>query len=79
MTKIEYRVRPITRYIVTRHVSTEHTGANTQHGVFDNGETAYHVAYALCRAEHEKSGEPVESTNFIYPGIPDGVNVAPLG
>lgn len=82
--KVEYRVRPITRYIVTRFEREESpdsvnctAGASTQHGVFDSGEVAYQVAYALCRHEHEKSGEPLDSRNFKYPSIPDGVSIPP--
>lgn len=81
---IEYRVRPITRYIVTRFEgytddrTTESAGRSTQHGTFENGETAYHVAYALCRAEHEKAGTPPDDPAFQYPPIPDGVTVQPI-
>jgi hypothetical protein len=77
MTKIEYRVRPVTRYIVTRFESGDTHVGSTQHGEFDNGEIAYHVAYALCRAEHEKAGTPPGDENFQYPRIPDGVSVDP--
>ena len=81
--KVEYRVRPVTRYIVTRYDEQRDddartaSGGSTQCGTFENGETAYHVAYALCRQEHHASGEPIDSENFIYPDIPDGVNVPP--
>lgn len=82
--KVEYRVRPITRYIVTRFeevagdaVSPSAMCGSSAHGTFENGETAYQVAYALCRKEHDDSGQPVDSVNFIYPAIPDGVSVAP--
>ena len=76
---VEYRVRPITRYIVTRYEATDQSGSSTQHGTFEDGETAYHVAYALCRAEHDKSGEPVDSQKFIYPKMPTGVDISPDG
>ena len=82
--KVEYKVRPVTRYIVTRFECQESAdgnsgsaGMSTQHGVFDNGSTAYQVAYALCRREHELSGEPIDSTNYKYPNIPEGVSVHP--
>lgn len=83
--KVEYRVRPITRWIVTRFYEDGGDGqspvaaGSSQHGTFDNGETAYHVAYALCRAEHERAGTPPGDMNFIYPDIPDGVIVQPIG
>ena len=76
---VEYRVRPITRYIITRYEATEQSRTSTQHGQFEDGATAYHVAYALCRAEHDRSGEPEGSMNFVYPAIPAGVDVPPLG
>lgn len=77
---IEYRVREIKRYIVTRFDGgSEDVPAQscTQIGEYASGETAYQVGYAMCRQEHIKSGEPVGSINFIYPNIPDGVSVSP--
>ena len=74
---IEYRVKPITRFIVTRFEEKDDGGAATQIGTYDNGATAYEVGYALCRLEHIKSGEPEASINFVYPGIPQGVSVDP--
>ena len=79
--KVEYRVRSVTKYIVTRYEESGNAdglavcAGSTQHGTFENGETAYHVARALCRQEHVASGEPVGSMNFIYPNIPDGVSI----
>lgn len=82
--KVEYRVRPVIRYIVTRYhegvVEFEgkepcQTAGLETRGEYDNGEVAYQVAYALCKAEHDKSGEPIGSENFIYPSIPEGVTV----
>jgi hypothetical protein len=74
---VEFRVKEIKRYIVTRHEDNGTTGGTTQIGEYASGETAYQVGYAMCRHEHNASGEPVESMNFIYPSIPDGVSVAP--
>ncbi|MGB1390300.1 MAG: hypothetical protein ACPG61_15590 [Paracoccaceae bacterium] len=76
-TQVEYRVRPVTKYIVTRFEQGDDTGAVETRGQYENGEVAYQVAYALCKAEHDKSGEPIESMNFIYPKIPDGVSIPP--
>jgi len=73
---IEYKVRPVTRYVVTRFEGQTSNAdgsckcGSSTHGEFDNSETAYAVAYALCRLEHEKSGEPLDSMNFIYPTDP---------
>ena len=75
--KVEYRVKPVTRYIVTRFHADGTTGAVEQRGEYENGEVAYEVAYALCKAEHDASGQPVESVNFVYPRIPDGVSIPP--
>ena len=72
---VEFKVRKVTKYIVTRYESDGRTGSSTQHGTHDSGETAYHVAYALCKAEHDRSGEPVGSMNFIYPDMPES-NIA---
>lgn len=77
MKKVEYKVRPITRYVITRYEEIGNAGRSEQRGVYDNGEIAYQVAYALCKMEHDQSGEPVGSTNFIYPSIPEGVSVMP--
>lgn len=74
---VEYKVRAVTRYIVTRYENNGNIGGSTQHGTFDSGETAYQVAYALCRKDHVDSGEPVESVNFVYPEIPNGVSISP--
>lgn len=85
ITKVEYRIREVKRYVVTRYEwetdgasGTNPQGRSTQHGTFDNGEVAYQVAYALCRQEHHLSGEPIDSMNFKYPEIPDGVSIPPL-
>ena len=64
---VEYRVRKITRYVVTRFESTEHTGSTSTKGEYENFDVAYQVAYALCKAEHDVSGEEPGSMNFIYP------------
>lgn len=73
-TKVEYRVRPITRYVVTRHFSQDdgpnQAGGSETRGIFDNDITAYEVAYALCKAEHDMSGLPAGDEGFIYPETP---------
>lgn len=75
MLKIEYRVRPITRYIVTRYERQDHengkcSGSSSGHGEFDNEETAYQVAYALARAEHDRLGWPIGDERIQYPRHP---------
>ena len=67
--KVEYRVRPVTRYVVTRwhQADNGHTGGCESRGEFDNAETAYAVAYALCKHEHDSAGTPLGDENFKYP------------
>lgn len=74
---IEYRVRPVTRYIVTRFWNEDGVvGGSSQHGEFDNHTTAYAVAYALCKQEHERLGWPLDDERIKYPEInPPGVEV----
>jgi hypothetical protein len=64
---IEYKVRPVTRYVVTRYEQRGAAGGSEQQGEFDNAETAHAVAYALCRAEHERLGWPVGDERIQYP------------
>lgn len=73
-TVIEYRVKPVTRFIVTRCSREESpcrsmgtAGRVETRGEFDNAETAQAIAYALCKLEHDLSGEEPGSMNFIYP------------
>ena len=57
---IEYRVRPVTRYIVTRHYSDSspwgESGGCEERGEFDNLSIAETVAKALGRQEAETDG-----------------------
>ena len=70
---IEYRVRTVPRFIVTRYASvhygdgSESDNGSTQHGEFDNSETAYAVGYALCKAEHDRLGWPPGDERIQYP------------
>lgn len=73
LTKIEYRVRPVTRYVVTRYCersddSGEPVCASSEaRGEFDNADRAHDVAYALCRSEHEQLGWPAGDERILYP------------
>lgn len=62
--KIEYRVRPVTRYIVTRY---EEPGGSSFKGEFGSYEAAYAVGYALCKDEHERLGWPIADERIRYP------------
>ncbi len=67
-TEIEYRVIPVTRYTITRYSESLNgsAGVSTK-GEYPNEEVAYEVAYALCKAEHERLGLPVGSDLVKYP------------
>jgi hypothetical protein len=75
MDKIEYRVRPVTRYMVTRYheeklgegAAATSSGGVATRGEYDNEDVAYAVAYALCRAEHERLGWPPGDERIQYP------------
>ena len=73
---IEYRVRPVTRYFVTRYHEHGPMAGSTSHGEFDNADTAYHVAYALAKAEHGQLGWPIGDERLQYPLHPLSLEVA---
>lgn len=71
MEKIEYRVRPVTRFVVTRfHQMTtdkgDSAGCETR-GEFDNFDTAHAVAYALADADTKRLGLPPGDESVTYP------------
>lgn len=70
--KVEYRVREVTRYFITRQFESEGglTGGNEQKGEYDNFEVAYEVATALCKAEHERLGYSLADERIKYPTRP---------
>lgn len=73
-TTIEYRVRPVTRYIITRYEQFPDDGPQPgprQLGEYDNDTVAYEVAYALCKAEHERLGLPIGDERIQYPERPE--------
>ncbi len=65
----EFRVRPVVRYIVTSFNRSEdgRSQDGRSHGEFENADTAYQVAYALCRQEHERLGFPPGDMRIQYP------------
>jgi hypothetical protein len=67
--KIEYKVRPITRYVVTRYEQSDcgRVGNSTTKGEYDNANVAHEVAYALCSAEHEALGWDIADERIQYP------------
>lgn len=70
MELIEYRVRPVMRYVVTRYEEGMSEAARcsvSTVGEFDNPASAEAVGYALCKAEHERLGWPLDDSRIIYP------------
>lgn len=70
MEKIEYRVRPVTRYIVTRFHEGEYCRGVSTIGEYDNADVAYQVGYACCKAEHDRLGWPADDMRIQYPRKP---------
>ena len=70
---IEYKVRPVIRWAVTRYHSYEILngkggGAGSDgKGEFDRFETAKDVGYALCSQEHQALGWPPADNRIRYP------------
>lgn len=60
---IEYKVRPVTRYIVTRHESGKaasgYFGSSTQIGEYPNGSSADVVADALVALDKSKGVDSI--------------------
>ena len=87
--KVEYRVRPVTRYIVTRYfegmpvenepgnLSKKTATGSEFKGVFDSYDIAYQVGYALAKEEHARLGYPVGDERIKYPDI-DGNHATQL-
>jgi len=76
MTKtIEYRVRTLERFLVTRFEREDdgpkQGAGSSQVGIYENGQTAYEVAYALARAEAERQGWSPFDERIIYPQHPN--------
>lgn len=68
MQKIEYRVRPVTRYVVTRyHQDRANGGAVETCGEFENEDKAYEVGAALAFKEREDLGWPPGDERMIFP------------
>lgn len=81
MEKIEYRVRPVTRFVVTRYEESAagDVGGSRVLGEYDNRDVAQEVGYALCKAEHERLGYAPGDTRIIYPQMaPTGETVGPV-
>lgn len=80
MENIEYRLRPVTRYVITRYEDQgdKGTAAIRTIGEYDNHDIAYEVGYALCKAEHEKLGLAPGDTRILYPQAMQPIGAEPL-
>lgn len=73
---IEYRVKRVERFIVTRHESKsgpegDSAGSTRQiGGEHDNADVAYEVGYALARQEAENLGYAPGDDRMQYPRHP---------
>ncbi len=77
VTQIEYRVREVRRFIVTkfetRVTEKDHpAGPMTMSGSTNIGEhasadMAYEIAYALCKADHDTLGWDIADPRIKYP------------
>jgi hypothetical protein len=67
--ELEYRVKEVTRYIVTRFTQNESQigGTVETRGEYDNDLVAHEVAYALCKNEHNALGWPIGDERIKYP------------
>lgn len=79
VTKIEYRVLPITRYVVTRYEEGNDAAnalfaGSVQKGMYDNAHVAFEVAYALCSEEHRALGWGIGDERIVYPEDPAMAN-----
>lgn len=73
LTKVEYRVRSSERFFVTRYEEgvdergATFGGVGGPDGEYASADTAYEVAYALAKTEHERLGWPVDDPRIQYP------------
>lgn len=75
--KLEYRVRPVTRYIVTKYEETDAGSGVVTVGEYDNADVAYEVCTAIAKTEHARLGWPINDDRILYPEHPDHLNAKP--
>lgn len=78
-TFIEYRVRPVTRYVLTRFESMEDAegkgcGGSVGLGEYQRADTAFHIGCALARDENKPSPIQGETKEVKFPEHPDHPN-----
>jgi len=71
--RVEYRIKPITRYVVTRYEEGPDgkSGSVTERGTYDNADIAWEVGYAMCKLDHERMGYPLDDMRVRYPVHPN--------
>ncbi|MDO9428424.1 MAG: hypothetical protein Q7T93_16530 [Methylobacterium sp.] len=65
--KIEYRVRPVERCVVTRFVQEDGKTRVETKGEYASPEIGHEVGYALCKAEHDALGWEPGDERIQYP------------
>lgn len=72
ITKLEYRVKKVERYIITRYEERGSAGSVSERGEFSNPDQAWETAYALCKVEHDHHlGWPIDDERVQYPRHPN--------
>lgn len=73
ITKLEYRVRKVERYIITRYEERDDgTTGSSERGEHSNPDQAWETAYALCKVEHDVHlGWPIDDPRVQYPRHPN--------
>ena len=75
---IEYKVRPVTRYIVTRYESEENSGASSTCGEFAQESLALQVGFALAKNDLDRYGFDGRA-KIAFPDFPEGWVYYPEG
>lgn len=82
----EYRIRPVTRFIVTKADWVERSNGTVSASTarqlgpeYANEEIAYEVAYALARQESERLECGLADDRVIYPTRPSEINTPSAG
>ena len=77
--RIEYQIRPVTRFILTRYEKTTNGGGVQQiGGEYDNPQMAYEIGYAMAKLDHDRQGWPVADERIKYPEDPRSANAVDL-
>lgn len=71
MKTIEYRVRPVTRFVVTRFESDGGMASSTSCGEFDREEAALRVGFAAAKMDQEEFRFDHNRAKVIFPDMPE--------